>query len=198
MPALQTLARSSSSLVARFHAMWTLEGLGALDAALVREALKDANPRMRVQALRASETLYKAGDRSFAADYRAPTKDADVDVAVQAMLTVNVLKVSDASATIQSTMATNKARGVQEIGKFLLTPAPSTSTAGRSASPEQQQQIERGATIYRSCASSVTAKTGAALRSPVARRARRWRPRLPGPRGCRRTATTSSRRCCTA
>ena len=57
--------------------MWTLEGLGALDASLVREAMKDKSPRMRVQAIRASETLYKAGDKSFADDYRALTKDAD-------------------------------------------------------------------------------------------------------------------------
>ena len=34
VPALQRLVRSSSNLVARFHALWTLEGLGALDAAL--------------------------------------------------------------------------------------------------------------------------------------------------------------------
>ena len=33
--------------------------------------MKDANPRMRVQAIRASETLYKAGDKTFADDYRA-------------------------------------------------------------------------------------------------------------------------------
>ena len=30
--------------------------------------MKDPDPRMRIQAIRASETLYKAGDRSFAAD----------------------------------------------------------------------------------------------------------------------------------
>ena len=51
---------------------------------------------MRIQAIRASETLYKAGDDSFADDYRAAAKDADVDVALQAMLTLNVLKVTDA------------------------------------------------------------------------------------------------------
>ena len=39
--------------------------------------MKDKSPRMRVQAIRASETLYKAGDKSFADDYRALTKDAD-------------------------------------------------------------------------------------------------------------------------
>ena len=37
VPALQQIVRTSDNLVARFHAMWTLEGLGALDAALVRE-----------------------------------------------------------------------------------------------------------------------------------------------------------------
>src|SRR5207248_1226041 len=51
VPALQRMVRSSepSSLLGRFHALWTLEGLGALDAGLVREVLKDTNPRMRIQ-----------------------------------------------------------------------------------------------------------------------------------------------------
>ena len=100
MPALRTLATTSDNLLARFHAMWTLEGLGALEARLVRNAMKDPNPRMRIQAIRASESLFKAGDRSFDADYRAATKDADVDVALQAMLTMNVLKFPDAAAVI--------------------------------------------------------------------------------------------------
>ncbi|MPZ18950.1 MAG: hypothetical protein GEV06_13700, partial [Luteitalea sp.] len=46
-PALQELTRTSKNLLARFHALWTLEGLGALDAALVREQMQDPNPRMR-------------------------------------------------------------------------------------------------------------------------------------------------------
>ena len=75
VPALQALVRSPSTLLGRFHGLWTLEGLGALDAALVRQQMKDTNPRMRVQAIRASESLYKSGDRSFAEDYRALAKD---------------------------------------------------------------------------------------------------------------------------
>src|SRR4026209_822271 len=98
VPALQRLAASASTPEGRFHALWTLEGLRALDASFVREQMKDANPRMRVQAIRDSETLYKAGDKSFAADYRTAATDADVDVAIQAMLTLNVLKVSEAAS----------------------------------------------------------------------------------------------------
>src|SRR6185436_16819107 len=92
VPVLQQMVRSSDSLVGRFHAMWTLEGLGALDAGLVREAMKDPSPRMRVQAIRASETLYKAGNRTFDADYRALAKDADADVSIQAFMTLNLFK----------------------------------------------------------------------------------------------------------
>ena len=80
VPQLREIARTSDSLVGRFHAMWTLEGLGALDATLVREQMKDPNPRMRIQALRASESLFKAGDRTLDADYRAMAKDSDTDV----------------------------------------------------------------------------------------------------------------------
>lgn len=148
VPALVKLTAGAGPLEGRFHALWTLEGLRALDASLVREQMKDASSRMRVQAIRASETLYKAGDKSFAADYRAAAKDSDVDVAIQAMLTLSVLKVSDAAAVIGATMGANKTRGVQEIGKFLLTPAPSTATAGRVFSTEEQQIMERGATVY--------------------------------------------------
>ena len=74
VPALRTMARTSSNLLARFHALWTLEGLGALDAALSRQLMEDRQPRMRIQAIRASETLYKAGDRSLGADYERLTE----------------------------------------------------------------------------------------------------------------------------
>ena len=49
-----------------------------------------------------------------------------VDVVIQAMLTLNVLKVTDAAATIQAAQAANPARGVQEIGRQILNPPPLT------------------------------------------------------------------------
>ncbi|MCC7043758.1 MAG: c-type cytochrome [Acidobacteria bacterium] len=146
VPALQQLVRGSN-LLARFHAMWTLEGLGALDAALVREQLKDPNPRMRIQAIRASETLFKQGDRSFADDYRAAAKDADVDVVLQAVLTLNFLRVEDAEAVLKATMASNPARGIQEIGKRVL----SNAARGRGVpglTPSQQNQYEAGSRSF--------------------------------------------------
>ena len=96
VPALQQMVRTASgSLFGRIHALWTLEGLGALDLGLVRESLKDPNPQMRIQAIRASETLYKAGQRALLDDYRAAAKDPDTDVMIQAMLTLHLFKAPD-------------------------------------------------------------------------------------------------------
>ncbi|MDQ3213009.1 MAG: discoidin domain-containing protein [Acidobacteriota bacterium] len=151
VPALQRMARSSPSLFGRFHAMWTLEGLGALDAAIVRQQMEDPNPKMRVQAIRLSETLYKAGDRSWAADYRRLATDTDADVAIQAMLTMNVLKVPELTPAVQAAQAANPARGVQEIGRQILNPPPLTygRSGGGAFSADQLSAMERGDAIYK-------------------------------------------------
>jgi mono/diheme cytochrome c family protein/glucose/arabinose dehydrogenase len=151
VPALQAIVRSPKNLLARFHALWTLEGLGALNAALTREVLRDTDPRMRIQAIRASETLYKAGDRSFDNDYRALSTDKEPDVVIQAMLTMNVLKVPDTSSLMKALMGDDKVRGVQFVAERIVT---STAAAGRSGgrggslTPEQQNSLERGGAIY--------------------------------------------------
>ena len=93
---------------------------------------------MRIQAIRASETLYKAGDGPGPRTTAGSPKDPDVDVVIQAMLTLNVLKVPDAAATIQAAQAANPARGVQEIGRQILNPPPLTyGRAGAAFSDEE-------------------------------------------------------------
>ena len=152
VPALQTMARTSRNQLARVHALWTLEGLNALSAALTRDLLGDPEPGMRIQALRASETLYKAGERSFDNDYRALARDKNVDVVIQAMLTMNILKVPDASATVKAAMDGNRARGVQFVAdRILNAPATAGRGGGRGApppTPDQQNSLERGGVIF--------------------------------------------------
>ena len=143
--------------LARIHALWTLEGLGALDASFVREQMKDADPQIRIQAIRASETLYKAGDRSFAADYRAAAKDGDADVAIQAMLTSKLFNLPDLKAIVESAQAANKARGVQLIGTQILNPAAANAGrgggGGRGGPPpftaDEAAVIDRGDKVYK-------------------------------------------------
>jgi hypothetical protein len=144
---------SGRTIRSRGSRAWTLEGLNALDLALIREQMKDSNPRMRVQAIRASETLYKAAARGLADDYRAMTKDSDPDVVIQALLTANLFKLPGVEALIKETMEANKARGVQEIGQRVLqriATAAATSAAGFTS--EQQEQMKEARRSTRACA----------------------------------------------
>src|SRR5690606_27275797 len=86
---------------------------------------------------------------SFGESYQRAAGDADPDVAIQAMLTMNVLNVADAGPTIERTMAANQARGVQESGRYLVEEASAASGAPEGLSPEHVAQFERGSTIYR-------------------------------------------------
>jgi mono/diheme cytochrome c family protein len=159
VPALQAMARSSGNQLARIHALWTLEGLGAMDAALVRNQMKNADPKIRIQAIRASETLYKSGDKSLADDYRALVKDPDTDVVIQAMLTLNLHKVPQGAALIEATRTASSARGVKEIGEQLLRPRSMTrgqpasladaAVTGLNFSTEDRRVLGRGDATYR-------------------------------------------------
>ena len=114
--------------------------------------MRDLNPLVRVQAIRASETLYKAGDKSFEADYRQLTKDPDTRVDLQAILTLNLFKVPDIRTVITSAQAANKARGVQEIGTRILQPAANAfgrgGGRGGAVTAEQQALLQQGAGVY--------------------------------------------------
>ena len=76
--ALVDLVRKSNKIEARFHALWALEGIGTLESDLVKEQMKDSNPRMRIMALWVSESLYKAGDKSFDKIYLDMMHDPDI------------------------------------------------------------------------------------------------------------------------
>jgi putative membrane-bound dehydrogenase-like protein len=54
VPALEAAARGTSA-VGRLHALWTLHGIGRLDADLLREVLEDEEPGVRENAVRLAE-----------------------------------------------------------------------------------------------------------------------------------------------
>jgi mono/diheme cytochrome c family protein len=123
VPALRAMARSNADHLARMHALWTLEGLGALDAGLLREKLKDADPNVRSAALRASETLYKAGDKSLRTDILAMAGDPDVNVALQSHMTAKRLEFPDWRRSVTLAINSNNSAGFRAIAKnVLITP----------------------------------------------------------------------------
>lgn len=161
--ALVDMARTNKNLLARFHALWALEGIGALEASLVKELLKDPNARMRMQALWVSESLYKAGDKSFDKIYIEMMGDSNTHVKMRAMMTGRLLKIPGTVTAVKKVLAADSAEGVQLVGKQVLDPPVVTSFFGRSNpnfNEEEKALVKAGADIYNSLCSTCHSPLG--------------------------------------
>ena len=145
-PALVEMARTNQNPLARLHALWTLEGLNAATSELIREKLKDEHPQLRAAALRVSESLYKQGDTSLAADVLNAAKDKDGGVVLQAILTSKLLNFPDWKTKIAEVVSTSQFRNVKEIGDMILNPPKVAAPLAMSG--EEQKLYKSGENVF--------------------------------------------------
>ncbi len=149
VPALKKLALSSPNENARVHAIWTLEGLGALNAELSMQLMNDANPRIKIHGMRAGETPYKTGDKKAEAMYRSLMQHPNSDISIQAMLSTKVLKIKDLESDIKSVLSTSKSEGVTLVGTQIVDPPKLRNPpVVAEYSKEQKAILERGELVF--------------------------------------------------
>ena len=88
IPALKELLATSNSPLGRLHALWTLEGLEAIEPATLFLSLKDNDSRVRAAALRISEP-FLSSQRIFDTAIQGLTLDPDPTVAIQVVLSAH-------------------------------------------------------------------------------------------------------------
>jgi len=145
-PALKSLAVGSKTVFGRIHGLWTLEGLDALDSATVRAAFKDPDARVRIAAIRASESLCKNGDATLVQDIQALSQDPDSEVALQTLLTGKLLHWPNYQAFAEKTLASVHSKGVKDLGMMVLNDSP--ERCGAEFSTPEMAEFERGKSIY--------------------------------------------------
>src|SRR5215510_7555881 len=91
IPFLKQLFEQSQSPVGRIHALWTLEGLSALDEQIVLRALKDNDPHVREHAVRLAEELLPVAPALTDA-ILGMSMDSDLRVQFQTAFTLGQLK----------------------------------------------------------------------------------------------------------
>ncbi len=90
IPFLRQFFEQTQSPLGKIHALWTLEGLSALEEPLVLKALKDQHPRVREHAVRLSENFSKS--RTMQSAVMAMANDPDVRVQFQTAFTLGQMK----------------------------------------------------------------------------------------------------------
>lgn len=150
VPSLVEMARTDASPLARIHALWTLEGLGALTPELLLEKLGDPDPQQRCQAIRAAESLLKApgGNPELQARINALESDKDPNVQLQVVMTRRLLNWPDWKTKAQALVAGSTSAGIREIGSKLLAEPP--KLASGDFTREQKASLARGQEIFSS------------------------------------------------
>jgi mono/diheme cytochrome c family protein/glucose/arabinose dehydrogenase len=145
VPALTAIARApaSNDVPARLHALWTLEGLDAIDVALVDEALNDPSPHVRASAVRLSERWLREAGHPLHARVVAALDDASPVVRRQAAASVGELpegprelamgavleKRGDDPVAVDAALSGARGREAMLLERLLRASTPSSSHA---------------------------------------------------------------------
>lgn len=162
VPALKALATSQAAspanAVTRLHALWTLEGLNALDEATVAAATHDKHPKLRAAGMRLTESLAKSAPATSAVlvdKLLTMAADTSAEVQMQLALSLSLLAPSDKTKAVAAALAKSGAGALaKEIAAYTVTvldpPKPDTRPVvkARPLTAEEQKRFEAGKAMY--------------------------------------------------
>lgn len=99
-PTLEALALKSTVQLGRIHALWTLNGLNALERPVLLAALKDQDAEIRKTALWIAEEALTNGDQDLLTAVEALKNDPSADVRLQLALSLRFNKSEKAERII--------------------------------------------------------------------------------------------------
>ena len=92
-----SLSGNTDFALQRIHALWTLEGLGVVDAGILKERFQDEDSRVRITAMQLGDALLREGKGDLLESLGKLKNDPDINVVNQLALTLRNSK--DAKAT---------------------------------------------------------------------------------------------------
>ena len=91
-------------VITRIHALWTLEGLGAMDKEILFQALRDEAPEIRKTAIWMSDAYLKKGDTEVRSQLLAMKNDESPDVRIQLVSSLRFGQTDESNAVVQEMM----------------------------------------------------------------------------------------------
>lgn len=107
IPVLKKIVSEDTNPLARMHAIWTLEGLEALDKQTLFVALADDDATVRKTAIWAGELFVLKNDEEVIAQLGTLQRDSSADVRIQLSLSLRTNKTPAAKKIIQDILAAN-------------------------------------------------------------------------------------------
>lgn len=178
LPALKAIAlgQKNESIktplsLARIHALWTLEGMGALDKTIIVSSLKDQDAQIRKTAIILSEPYLKQQDEDMIEWLSVLKKDASNDVRMQLILSLSYSKSINARAVTTELLASSAGNEVLASAQRSLEKNEDVKKFGQRLGrldAADRALVLNGAVIYKSLCISCHGADGKGLISKTA------------------------------
>lgn len=172
VPQLEKLARTSTNPLARLHAFWTLEGLGAVQTELLKMGFSDADSRVRAAAVRIAEPKL-AAERELDTAIQKLVHDESPEVAIQVLLSVTRGQHPVAGQITRSILDAHAENdSIQSIAQQIQTAAAQIAAEREKMeklarrNQELAKSVERGRTIYKTLCTTCHGADGKGQPSP--------------------------------
>lgn len=163
VPALKQLVSTGSQL-ARIHALWTLEGLEALDKETLTLALRDADAQVRKSAVWASELFIQQNDTEVISQLGQLTSDSSADVRIQLMLSLRSSNHAQAQGIVKELLQANPENELMQFSYKAFEEAKVRADAElallKNLSPADRALVSKGATHYKQFCSNCHGMNG--------------------------------------
>ncbi|MCW3116261.1 MAG: cytochrome [Chitinophagaceae bacterium] len=160
VPALKKIATGEQANLsqkpgelARIHALWTLEGLDAMDKPTLIHALHDIDAQVRKTAVWISELYIKQNDEQVLDQLAKLKEDPSADVRIQLSLSLRSYKIKKAQAILKELLEANKNNEMMQFSYKTFTEAQKIKEIEeqrtKNLSAADRELVTNGATIYK-------------------------------------------------
>ncbi|WP_460958031.1 DUF7133 domain-containing protein [Spirosoma litoris] len=160
VPALQQIAigekaslSKQPSPLARIHALWTLEGLEAIDKPTLFKAFTDTDAQVRKTAVWISEYYLKKKDAEVISKLATLQNDPSADVRIQLALSLRSHKTPQTQALVKTLLAENPKNELMQFSFTTFAESQKILQAEqertRNLSPADRALVTKGATIFK-------------------------------------------------
>ena len=165
----QATLSAKPSHLARIHALWTLEGLDAIDKDILYTAFKDEHAQVRKAAVWISERFITRDDEEMIAKLAQLRNDPSYDVRLQLFLSTYNTKTAKASALAQDLLTANSSNEMFAASKNSIDRNTDIKTYGArlaSIPADERKLILAGSEIFTSLCVTCHGPGGKGLAAP--------------------------------
>jgi putative membrane-bound dehydrogenase-like protein len=178
VPALKQIAQGNQgtlsakpSHLGRIHALWTLEGLNAIDKDILLKAMNDQDAQVRKAAIWISEPFIKKNDAQIVNKLAELKTDSSYDVRMQLLLSLSYNKGEKAKSVVNDLMAQNQDNEIFVATAAVLEKNDNIKMYGNklaNLSAGNRTSVLQGASIFRSICAGCHGGDGKGLATAIA------------------------------